>query len=344
MKAIVLRQFGGPEELRFEDVETPRPGPGEALIRVAAVSVNRGFDISFRKGLYARGGKLPAILGADPVGVIESLGADVAGFAVGDRVAVMSTIACLACGMCRRGQVSTCEHSQTIGVHRAGGYAEHVTAPARNLARIPDGLDFATAMVVARHGSAAYNFLVKRGGLNVSDHVLITGASGALGGFCVQVAKAAGARVIAAAGADARVEAALALGADVGINYRREDLTARVREITGGRGVDLAFESSADAELFPKVVASLGQGGRLVSSGAHAGNYAPLDVKALYGRRLKLIGAAGTDVADLDWALDAASRGKLSPQIDRGFPLAEAAQAHRYVEDAAPHGKVYLSV
>ena len=343
MRAVVLRRFGAPEELKLEELDVPSPAPGEVLVKVAAVSINRGFDIGFRRGQYARGGALPMVLGADPVGTVEAIGKDVADRRIGERVAVMSTIACLACPSCRQGRVSSCEASETIGVHRAGAYADYVAVPARNLATIPDGLDFPAAMVAARHGSAAYNFLVKRGSLRAGETVLVNGASGALGGFCVQIAKMAGAMVIAAAGAADRVEAAMALGADFGIDYRAENLEARVRDLTGRRGVDLAFESSADPEIFPRVVASLAPSGRLVSAGAHAGHHVPLDIKAVYGRRLQVIGAAGTDVSDLDWALAAAAGRKITPRLDRSFHLPDAAAAHRYVEDHRPTGKVYLT-
>jgi NADPH2:quinone reductase len=343
VRAVVLRRFGAPEELKLEELAVPLPAPGEVLVKVAAVSINRGFDISFRCGEYARGGALPMVLGADPVGNIAAIGEGVAYRRIGERVAVMSTVACLACPSCRQGRVSSCEASQTIGVHRAGAYADYVAVPARNIALIPDDLDFPAAMVAARHGSAAFNFLVKRGSLRSGETVLVNGASGALGGFCVQIAKSAGAMVIAAAGAKKRVDAALALGADYGIDYRSENLEECVKELTDGRGVDLAFESSADADIFPRVVASLAPGGRLITAGAHAGRHVPLDIKAVYGKRLQLIGAAGTDVADLDWALAAAAGGKITARLDRSFQLSDAAAAHRYVEDYSPVGKVYLT-
>jgi NADPH:quinone reductase-like Zn-dependent oxidoreductase len=342
VRAIVLRRFGAPEELKLEELEVPLLASGEVLVKVATVSINRGFDISFRRGQYARGGSLPMVLGADPVGTIAAIGEGVADRRIGERVAVMSTIACLVCASCRQGRISSCETSQTIGVHRPGAYADYVAVPARNIALIPDDLDFPAAMVAARHGSAAFNFLVKRGGLRMGETVLVNGASGALGGFCVQIAKSAGI-VIAAAGARNRVDAALALGADHGIDYRSENLEARVKELTGGRGVDLAFESSADADIFPRVVASLAPGGRLITAGAHAGHHVPLDIKTVYGKRLQLIGAAGTDVSDLDWALAAAAGGKITARLDRSFQLSEAAAAHRYVEDQSPTGKVYLT-
>jgi NADPH2:quinone reductase len=343
MKAVMLRAFGGPERLQLETVPDPVPGCGEIVIKVAAVSINRSFDLTVRQGNYARGAVLPLVLGADPCGTVAALGAGVSAFKPGDRVAIMSTVACGECAECRRGLRASCGQSRTIGVHRWGGYADYVAVPAPNAARIPDGLGFAEATVIARHGGAAYNFLIERGELRAGETAVVFGAAGALGACAVQVAKLTGATVIAVAGAESRAAFALTLGADAALNHRAADLVAAVLALTGGRGADLVLETSGDPQLWPQALRCLAQTGRLVSCGAHGGGAVMLDLKRLYIGRLRIIGAAGVNLSDLDRALAAGARGQIKATIDRIYPLEAAGEAQAYVEREQPLGKVLLT-
>ena len=173
--------------------------------------------------------------------------------------------------------------------------------------------------------------------------VLVMGASGGLGSAGIQIARGLGAKVIAAAGADERVRAAVDLGADVGVNYRTQDLTEEVRRITGGRGVDVVFENIADPELFPKAFAALARHGRLVTAGAHGGGTVPLDVQRLYLNGITVIGSVGRITADdLSLCMRAAAEGRHRVLIDRVLPLAEAARAHRIVGERSGTVKVVL--
>ncbi len=342
MKAIVLREFGGPEVLRLEEVPTPEPGAGEVLVRVHAVSVNRTLDLVVRTGSYQRPVKLPHVLGADPSGLVERVGEGVTTPRVRDRVAIISSVRCGTCEHCRADEEADCTRGESIGVQRWGGYAEYVVAPAGNAYVIPESLSFPEATVVSRHASAAHHMLATRAGLRAGERILITGAAGALGSMAVQVAKLLGATVVAGAGADERVAAARALGADFGVNYRRDDLAAEVARLTDGRGVDAVLETTGDPEIWPRAFASLVANGRLISCGGHGGGVVPLDVRKLYLRRLRVLGAAGANRADVEWALRAAAAGRLRAAIARALPLREAAEAHRIVERNAVLGKVIL--
>ena len=339
----MLRSFGGSEQLLLENVPDPTPAVDEIVIKVASVSINRSFDLSVRKGSYSRGAVLPLVLGADPSGTVSAVGKGVTRFKPGDRVTVMSTIACGLCQECRRGAAASCGFSCTIGVHRWGGYAEYVAVPASNAALIPDILSFDHATVIARHGAAAYNFLIDRGRLRAGETALVFGASGALGAFAVQVAKLAGATVVAVAGADNRAAFARQLGADAAINHRTGDLVEQVLTLTNGRGADLVFESSGDPVLWPLALRCVAQTGRLVSCGVHVGGNVQLDLKMLYIGRLQIIGAAGVSASDLDRALAAGARGDISATIDRIYPLEHAAEAQDYVEHERPIGKVLIA-
>jgi NADPH:quinone reductase len=333
VKAVVIREFGPPEVMRMEEVPTPAPGPGEVLIRVHAVSVNRTLDLVVRAGAYSLPVRLPHVLGVDPAGVVSAVGPGVDTPRVGDRVVTMQFVR----------QATPNSFPVVLGLHVWGGYAEHVLVPAAVTHPIPDGVDFAVACVVSRHAPVALSMLRDGARLGSGQWVLVMGAAGGLGSAGIQAAKVLGARVIAAAGAAERVRAAVELGADFGIDYRVQNLTEEVMRITDGRGVDVVFENIGDSELFPRAFASLARGGRLITAGAHGGGLVPLDVKRLYLNAITIIGSFGRIMReDVDLALRAAAEGRYRVLIDRALPLADAALAHRLVEQRSGIGKIIL--
>jgi NADPH:quinone reductase-like Zn-dependent oxidoreductase len=213
----------------------------------------------------------------------------------------------------------------------------------RNTYPLPDGLDFHTATVVARHAPLAHNMLREKVKLQAGEWVLIMGAAGGLASFLVQIAKHIGAQVIAAAGTDHHVEVAKDLGADHGINYRAQDLTAEVMKITGGKGVNVVCENIGDPELFAKAFASLAPRGRLVTAGGHGGGTVPLSIFNLYAKNITIFGSTEQTDADMVESLKAAAGGHLRALIDQVLPLSEAVHAHRLIESRAGTGKVLLA-
>ena len=332
IKAIVIREFGPAEVMRLEEVPTPNPGPGEVLVEVAAVSVNRTLDCIVRAGKYARPVKLPHVPGVDPVGTVVVVGDGVTTRKLGERVALSRLINA-------HGKSGP---PQMLGVSVWGGYAEYVKMPAEALHPIPENVDFLTACVVARHAPLAHSMLREKARLKANEFVLVMGASGGLGSFLVQVANYMGAKVIAAAGTDHHVEVARDLGAHYGINYRTQDLTAEVMKIAGADGVQVVCENIADPQLFPKAFATLGQDGRLVTAGSHGGGIVPLNVTHLYQRRISMFGTTGQTDADMELSLKAAAEGRLRAIIDQVLPLSEAVAAHKIVEGRGGTGKVLL--
>jgi NADPH:quinone reductase len=342
MKAVVFKEFGGPEVLRYEDVSVPSPAAGEVLLKVHSVSVNRTLDLVVRAGKYPVNIQMPHVLGVDPAGEIIWIGEGVDDFKIGDRVAVVSFIACRQCKQCLQGDEACCVASQHIGLHRWGGYADYVVAPAANAFKLPDNVSYAHGSVIVRHFPMAFNQLTSKANVKAGEWVLVMGATGALGNCCVQVAKMLGAKVIAGAGADDRVELAKSYGADFGINYRRQDLLAEVMSLTGNEGADVVCENISDPMLWPSAFNSLAINGTMVTAGAHGGGTVILDIKRLYMRRLRIVGTAGTNVPDVYKALDAAGQGKIRAIINRTMPLRDAVEAHRIVEKNQIVGKIIL--
>lgn len=340
MKAIVMHEFGGPEVLRFEDVEAPKVGPDDVLVEVHAVSVNRTLDLVVREKKYVRVPPLPHILGVDPSGVIAAAGANVTDRKVGDRVYV--TIFVPTDDPAAR-DLPGIPGVRFLGVDIWGGYAQYVRVPAGNTSPIPDNISFPEATVIGRHLGTAINQVEGIGRVTAGDWVLVMGAAGGLGSMAVQVATWNGARVIAAAGTDERVKAAVGLGAGHGINYRTQDLTHEVMRITDGHGADFVCENVADPELFRKVIYAMARGGRMVTAGNASGHHeVPLDIRRLYLYQLHIVGEPREQPGGLNDAFARAGRGGVKAIIDRVFPLSETAEAHRRVAARAGVGKVLL--
>lgn len=249
---------------------------------------------------------------------------------------------CGECEACTIEEQEDCSSTAHIGVHRWGGYAEYVAVPEANVHQIPANLAFDEASVVMRHAPTALNLLKTKAKLSAGETVLAMGASGGLGSIGIQIAKLLGATVIAGAGSDERVTAALASGADHGVVYRQEPLVERVLDLTDGRGVDVVFENVGDPALWTDVMVSMARRARLVTAGAHGGGQVELDLHRLYRQRLRLIGGAGHRQSDIDQSLELAAQGQLRANIARHLPLSQAAQAHRLAEERAVTGKIIL--
>ena len=340
MKAVVMHEFGGPEVLKYEDIETPKPGPDEVLVEVRAVSVNPILDVVVRQAKYVRKPKLPHVLGVDPSGVVVAVGSNVKDRKVGDRVF---------CSI----MVPTDDPAAKnlpglpgiwmLGVDIWGGYGQYVKTLARSTQIVPDNVSFHDATVIGRHLATAMNQVDGIGKVKEGDWVLVMGASGGLGSFCIQVAKWAGAKVIAAAGTDARVAAAVGVGADHGVNYRSQDLAAEVMRITGGHGADFVCENVADPVMFNKALYSMARGGKMVTAGNASGhNEVPLDVRRLYLFQLHIIGEPREAPGGLAKAFERAGKGGVKTIIDKVYPLRDAAEGHRRVTGRDGIGKVIL--
>jgi len=206
---------------------------------------------------------------------------------------------------------------------------------------MPENLTFEQAAAFPLTFLTAWHMLITRAGLKPGERVLVVAAGSGVGVAAVQIAKLAGAFVIATAGTDEKCEKAKALGADAVINHSREDIAEKVRELTDGRGVDVVFEHVGPA-VFEQCLRSLAKGGRIVTCGATTGPTASFDIRFLFSRQLSIIGSMMGRTSELLTIVRLVGEGKLKPIIDRTFPLAEAAKAHEILESRNFFGKLVL--
>lgn len=341
MKAVRFHEHGGPEVLKYEEAPDPVIQPNEVLVRVRACALNH-LDVWARKGMPGVKLPLPHISGCDIAGEVASVGSIVTRVTPGQRVLVSPGISCGQCANCLSGRDNMCPSYEIIGGYRIdGGYAEYVKLPEVNILPMPEGMSFEAASAVPLTFLTAWNMLVTIARVKPGDDVLVMGAGSGVGSAGVQIAKLFGARVIATAGADEKLGKARGLGADEGINHATQDLVAEVRRLTAKRGVDIIFEH-VGGPVFEKLIPVLASGGRLVTCGATTGYLAQTDLRYLFMRQVSIMGAHMGSKADLLQIMREVRSGTLKPVVDRVFPLKDAAQAQRAMEDRSLFGKLVL--
>jgi NADPH:quinone reductase len=325
MRAIEIREPGGPEVLRVCDRPLPAAGEGEVLIRVHAAGVNRP-DVLQRKGGYAPPPGASDLPGLEVAGVIEGGDLGGIGLQVGDAVCALLA---------------------------GGGYAEYCAAPVGQVLPVPRGLSFAEAAALPETYFTVWSNVFDRGRLGPGETLLVQGGTSGIGVTAIQLASALGHAVFATAGSDDKCRACEALGAQRGINYRREDFAAVVREATGGRGVDVILDMVAGSYL-AREISCLADDGRLLIIATLGGASAQVDAGAVLRRRLTLTGstlrprpvafkaAIAQRLRSVVWPLFEA--GRLKPMLYRTFALAQASDAHALMESSEHIGKLVLAV
>jgi NADPH:quinone reductase-like Zn-dependent oxidoreductase len=341
MRAVVLRQHGGPEVLAVEDLPEPRAGAGQVRVRVAAVAVNH-LDIWVRNGLPHLKLEYPFRLGADVAGTVDAIGEGVSGVAVGDEVVVNPGHSCGRCRECLSGRDNLCRWFRLMGEDISGGYCEQIVVPAQNVVAKPKSLSFTDAAALPTTFLTAWQMLTRKAPVKPGDDVLVMAAGSGVGVAAVQMAKLHGARVIATASTDEKLARARQLGADETINHASQDLVAEVKRLTGKRGVDIIFEH-VGAEVWPKLILSLTRGGRIVTCGATSGWDARTDLRHVFFRQLEILGSTMGPKGDLFPILDLVGAGRLKPIVDKIMPLAAAQEAHRLLQGRAIFGKIVLT-
>jgi NADPH2:quinone reductase len=322
MKSIQVKETGGPDKMQLVESPTPQPAAGQALVRIAASGVNF-IDVYYRTGLYKA--DLPVTLGNEAAGTVEAVGPGVTEVAPGDRVAYAM---------------------------KSGSYAEFALVPAKHLVRIPDDVDFNTAAAAMLQGMTAHYLTHSTYSLKSGDTCLVHAAAGGVGGLIVQMAKMLGARVFGTVSTEEKAAIARQHGVDEAILYTQQDFEAEVKRLTNGRGVDVVYDSVGKT-TFDKSLNSLRPRGLMALFGQSSGPVPPFDPGILNAKgslfltRPSLAHHAATR-EELLWragdVLNWIASGKLKLRIDRIYPLAEAAAAHRDLESRRTAGKLLLTI
>lgn len=325
MRAIEIREPGGPEVLVPTTRPVPQPGHGEIVIQTALAGVNRP-DALQRAGAYNPPPGASDLPGLECAGTVAAVGAGVTRWAVGDQVCALLP---------------------------GGGYAEYVCTPADHALAVPDGLSLTQAAALPETSYTVYSNMVTRGGLQAGERVLIHGGSSGIGTTAIQMARALGARVFVTAGSDEKCKACLDLGAELAVNYRDADFVDAVKEATSGEGVDLILDM-VGGDYIKRNLQALALDGRLVQIAFLQGPKAEINFAPLMTRRLTITGSTlrpqsvsakariADDLRRVVWPMIAA--GSLRPVMDQTFDLDNAAEAHARMESSAHIGKIVLQV
>jgi D-arabinose 1-dehydrogenase-like Zn-dependent alcohol dehydrogenase len=343
MKAVVVRAPGGTEALLHETVDDPSPGPKDVLIEVDSCGVCF-HDIVTRNGTLQAGVTMPLILGHEIAGRVVAVGKEVPGFKPGDCVATAQRYhICGHCTFCRTGREPLCPERKFLGdCGLVGGYAEYVCVEHDNVALVPDGVPLEGASFAACAIGTILNAIREVGAVRVGESVLVTGAGGGLGVHAIQLARSAGAYVIAQTTSPAKAELLAGLGAhEVVVHERGEDFSPRVKALTGGRGVDVAVDN-VGTPLFAPTRRSMAVGGRWIMIGQLTGDFVPFNPAQLFLKNVSLLSATSTTRRQLEECLALIARGQVKPVVGHSLPLSQAAEAHRLMERGAAAGRVVL--
>jgi len=344
MRAMTITAHGGPDVLQMSDsFPMPAAGENEVLIRVEASGVNR-MDILVRQGYPGLKLPLPHVCGADIAGRVADIGSSVPGspwLTVGARVVVYPLLSCGTCAQCRSGRPNLCQRWRSVGMHVPGGYAEYVAIPAENVFPLPDSIEFADAVTLPVAGLTAHHALMTVGRLQKGETVFIRGGAGTLGSMAVQIARNAGARVLATAAGEERLEVLRRLGVDVAIDRNAEEVEKRVAEETDG-GVDIVLDPVGGVQV-DRSTKMLANGGRLIICGILDGRTAELDIHQTYYHHRSIHGVFLGTREDMEMVTRLLAERRINP-LTSTVALEDAAEAHRTVESGRHTGKIVLSI
>ena len=342
MKALAFAEFGGPEKLALRDVPDPKIGPDDVLVRVRACALNH-LDLFVREGIPALRTKLPFWTGCDIAGDIAETGANVTSVKVVERVCVNPNLTCGQCEFCLAGEDSLCVRYRILGEHEPGGLAEFARVRAKNVLPLPPHVTYEDAASFILTNMTAWRMVVTQGDVRPGQDVLILGVGGGVSSTAVQIAKLAGARVIVTSSSDEKLERAKTLGADLGINYAKEDWAKKVFELTNRRGVDLVIEN-VGAATWKQSLRAVRNGGRVVTCGATSGPIGETDIRIVFWKQLHIIGSTMSSSKEFLDVMRLFFAGTLQPIVDEVMELRDGAAAQRKLAEGKQFGKIVLRV
>jgi len=347
VRALTIRAHGGLERLEFR---TDLPDPvveteTDVRVRVHAAALNH-LDLFVLAGVPGVSIAPPWVMGADAAGVVDQVGSEVRGVAVGDFVLVNPGVSDGTCAYCRAGEESLCLRYQILGEHRPGTFADYVVVPAANVRPVPrpttpDAVAVAAAFTLVT--LTAWRMLVTKARVAAGDDVLIWGVGGGVAQAALQIAKSRGARVWVTSSSDAKLERARALGADEALNHRTTDIARVVRERTGKRGVDVVVDSVGQA-TWSQSLGALGRGGRLVTCGATSGPLVETDIRRMFWNQWTLMGSTMGAASEFEAIVAEYRAGRLVPPVDSVWPLADGRDAVARLADDTQFGKIVLQI
>ena len=332
---------GGPEVLRPAELPDPAPGPGEVRVRVRAVALNH-LDAWVRRGAASPELPLPHVLGSDVSGVVDAVGPGVDEALAGREVVLSPGLSCGRCEACLAGHDNLCPEYKILGEHVWGGYAEYVVAPTANLLPRPENLSFEEAAAVPLVFLTAWQMVVDKLRVRPGEWLLVMAAGSGVGSAALQIGRLFGARVIAAAGSEAKLERARAMGAEATVNYYEEGWHRKVRGLSGG-GVH-AVADHTGADFWEGVLKAARDGGRIALVGASSGYVARTPLAHVFYRQLTIYGSTMGSKAHLFEVLRHVAAGRLRPVVGEVLPLEQAARGHELLETRSVFGKVVLRV
>lgn len=343
MKAVRVHQHGGPEVLKYEEIPDPTCGNShDVLIRLRATSINH-LDIWVRRGIPGWKVPFPIIPGCDGAGVVAGKGEAVKDLAIGENVMIIPNVSCGNCPSCIDGWDNLCEDYGIVGETCDGCDAQFISLPRRNVIPMPKSLTFEEAAAIPLVFMTAWHMLVTKAAIAPDQYVLVLAGGSGVGSAAIQIAKLHGAKVIATAGNESKMEKAKSLGADFVVNHHKEKISDRVKEITEKRGVDIVVEHVGQA-TWQESMKSLAKCGKIVTCGATTGSKVTIDLNHLFSKHQQILGSTMATRGELFSIMNFVRQKKLKAVIDREFSLQDVADAHRYVEEGKNFGKVILTI
>ena len=346
MRGLTLEAHGGTEQLRYRnDLPVPElSSPLDVRIRIHAAALNR-LDLFVLGGIPNVRLHRDFIVGSDGAGIVESIGSDVHDLAVGDRVIInpgISDPSCR-CEYCFDGDHPLCLKYQILGEHRPGTLAEYVVVPSRSVRKIPGDIPFTTAAAFPLATLTAWRMLRSRARVKSGEQVLIWGIGGGVALAALQIAAEVGASTWVTSGSDEKLERAMELGADHGLNHREVEVGREIRNRTGKRGVDVVVDSVGEATWNQSLVA-LGRRGRLVTCGGTSGPHVEMDIRRLYWNQWTIMGSTMGNDAEFDAIVAELRAGRLLPPVDSVWPLDDGKGAFDRLASGEQFGKVVVQV
>lgn len=342
MRALTLSQPGGLEHLVVQELPEPTEiPPGSVRIRVVAGALNR-LDLFVTQGLPHTNPNFPHIVGSDCAGVVDRLGEGVTSLQLGDHVVVNPGLSCRRCAVCLAGEQPLCREYRILGEHLPGTLAEYLIVPGTNLQVIPPDTPWPEAAAFTLATLTAWRMLRHRAAVQPGETVLIWGTGGGVAQAAIQIAKDAGATVVATSGSDAKLALATRLGADLALNHRRDDVVRRVRDLTGV-GADVVVDTVGEA-TWASSLRTLRPMGRLVTCGATSGPQVALDVRKLFWFQWSILGSTMGNDAEFHAIVERFRQGMLRPIVDSVVPLADGPAAFARLAAGEQSGKLVIEV